>query len=113
MPVIPENVYKRMGIPYEGPEGDIKISDAQLRRYVEHSQDPEAIQYLADKAAAMKKTAEMEALDAAGSGPYVDADGYEYEAFVGDGAPVTAAGATAPQPISEESLRAMMLANRI
>ena len=113
LPNIPESVYKRMGIPYEGPEGDIKISDAQLRRYVEHSQDPEAIQYLADKAAAMKKTAEMEAFDATGSGPYVDEDGYEFEAFVGDGAPATAAGATAPQPISEETLRALMLANRI
>ena len=63
----------------------------------EHSQDPEAIQYLADKAAAMKKSAEMDPFDATdGSGPYVDEDGYEFEAFVGDGAPATAAGATAP-----------------
>ena len=40
LPNIPESVYKRMGIPDEGWRA---ISPAtQLRRYAEHSQDPES-----------------------------------------------------------------------
>ena len=73
LPNVPEIVLRRMGVPC-GP-GAPRITDHHVSRYVEHSQDPDAIQYLNDKKAALEKFNSMSRQD---KEPNLDQDGYDY-----------------------------------
>ena len=62
-----------MGVPCG--HGAPSITDNHVVRYVEHSQDPDAIQYLNDKKAALEKFNSMSRQD---KEPNLDQDGYDY-----------------------------------